>query len=795
MVFLYPPDIFFQLEFDKILYDLHRRCSGVPARKILETPVIYQDALAIRGKLEEIVCYQEILQDTNRIHVGEYQDLSEILLYLQKQDSVLEIEDILEIRRQLDMVTSWFDFFTKEKRIRWKPLYTVLVQTEPLPKVRQHFYKIFDEEGNIKNGASDALAKIRKDLLSKSTALDHMFNRALGKYKDQALLTDNFESYRNGRRVLAVLAEHKRKIKGIIHDESSTGKTIFIQPEETLALDSELFELQNEERREIRKILKLLCHDLHLHLDILRSNLMVIIDFDIIQAKALQGIALGIRSLPKCVDTASFEWYRAYHPLLLLKHKADRKAVIPFNLRLNDQQRIVIISGPNAGGKSISLKTVGLLCLMHQAAMLTPVDDQSTMGIFQQILTDIGDQQSIEQDLSTYTSHLQNMKEFTEKSNRHTLFLIDEFGSGTEPTIGAAIAESILQRLHQLQARGVITTHYGNLKIMASKIEGIQNASMAFDKEALKPTFHLDIGAPGSSFAFEMARRSGLHEKIVQRARQKIGAKEGQLDYLLTTLQKEKNELDKKLRVVQEQEQNLEKLVRNYERMSLELDVRRKKLKLEEKSIQLQQQTQANKDLEKVIREIRENQNLEKAKKLSARLKVEKSDLETGTQKIHQDILNNVKKSKDQKPFEVGDYVRMKMGGMMGTIESIQKNKITVLAGNITLNAKATDLEYSKEPIDIQQERSVNTRIQILDEVHHKIDLRGLRKEEALLRLEQFVDRALVANLHHLEIIHGKGNGILKTLVKDMLRSYDIPFEAYHPEPESGGDGVTLVKM
>ncbi|MCB0668146.1 MAG: endonuclease MutS2, partial [Saprospiraceae bacterium] len=570
MAFLYPRDIYKQLEFEKILQDLKGRCSGTPAKAYVDELPVYEDAIIIRRKLEEITCFQDILQDTHHIHVGAYQDLSESLEMLEITDSVLEIEPLLELRNQLEMVSSWFDFFTKEKRIRWKPLYSVLTQTEPLPKVRKHFNRIFDEEGEIKSTASDQLAKIRKDIQSKSSALDKAFNRALISYKNQGYLTDNFESYRNGRRVLAVFSEHKRKIKGIIHDESSTGKTVFMQPEETLALDSELFELQNEERREIRKILKSLCQDLHQNLPVIHSSIQVIIEIDLIQAKSMQAIALGVRTMPKCTAEAAFEWHRAFHPLLLLKHQKDRDVVIPFNLTLNHEHRILIISGPNAGGKSITLKAVGLLCLMHQAALLTPVDDHSTMGIFQQILTDIGDQQSIEQDLSTYTSHLHNMKVFTERSDAKTLFLIDEFGSGTEPTIGAAIAESILFRLHHLKARGVVTTHYGNLKIVASKTKGMQNAAMAFDKEALQPTFQLHVGAPGSSFAFEMAHRSGLHEKIVQRARQKMGKREGRLDYLLTNLQKEKNDLEKKLSEIQNQKENLDKLVRNYERMSLE---------------------------------------------------------------------------------------------------------------------------------------------------------------------------------------------------------------------------------
>ena len=795
MPFLYPQDIFHQLEFDKVLEDLRIRCNGTVARERLTHPPFSTDAIQIRRQLDEIVCFQEILQDSQKIYVSEYRDISDALQMLEIQDSVLDIEDLLEIMHQLSMVSDWFNFFTKEKRIRWKPLYEALATTEAQPKLRQEFYKIFDKEGIIKDSASTDLSKIRKSLHAKTAALDRAFNKTLLRYKDQGVLADNFESYRNGRRVLAVLAEYKRKIKGIIHDESTTGKTVFIQPEETLALDSEFFELQNEERREIRKILKGLCNLLQEHQSNLILNLEVITKFDIIQAKAAQALALGVQTAAKSTDKPAFEWYRAHHPLLLLKHKNNRSAVIPFNLRLDSRNRIILISGPNAGGKTIALKTVGLLCLMHQAGILTPIDDHSTMGVFDQILTDIGDQQSIEHDLSTYTSHLQNMKVFTEKANERSLFLIDEFGAGTEPTIGAAIAESILHRLHYLKARGVITTHYGNLKIMASKTVGIENAGMAFDKEALAPTFHLHIGTPGSSFAFEMAQRSGLHKKIVHHARKKIGKKEGRLDFLLTSLQKGKNELEKKLQAIEEQENKLQRLLKNYERMSLDLDVRRKKLKLDEKQLELQRKSRANKDLEKAIREIRENQNLEKAKELSISLKSQKSALQESAAHIHQEIEEKSQGTKSNKPFAVGDFVRMKMGGVSGAIQSIEKNKVLVLAGNMTLNVKLKDIEHARQPIDIQQQRSVNAHMQMLEEVHHRIDIRGLRKEEAMTRLERFVDKALVAGLAQVEIIHGKGNGVLKNLVTDILKTYSMPYELTHPPHERGGDGVTLVVL
>ncbi len=792
---LHPQDILSQLEFDKVLLDLQSRCRGIPAKNDLASQSFLGDVLLIEQKLEEIVAFQEIMTESKTIFVTDYSDISQYWKLLEKDGGVLEIEELLELSSQLQMTHSWFEFFNKERRVRWKALYKVLSGTEPQPKIRKAFFRIFDEDKQVKDSASSQLTSVRKSLLKKKAERNRVFESELSKNKSRELLADQTESVRNGRRVLAVLSEHKRKVKGIVHDESSTGKTVFIQPENTLALDNEIFELHNEERREIRKILMQLCDDLRKEIFCLKTNFSVIIAFDIIQAKAKQANDLGINSAPKCSGDAELEWYRARHPLLLLKHKKNHDAVIPFDLKISADTKITVISGPNAGGKTITLKAVGLLCLMHQAAILTPVEDHSTMGIFDQILSDIGDQQSLDQDLSTYSSHLQNMTYFTTEADARTLFLIDEFGAGTEPTIGAALAESVLLSLANSDSRGIVTTHYGNLKILASKEPGMQNASMAFDEEALKPTFRLQTGVPGSSFAFEMANRSGLSPNIIRNARKKTGKKEGRLDYLLSNLQREKKELSEKMDALDEEKKKLDKLVRNYDRMSKELDVRRKKLKLEAKQFELQQKNRSNRELEKVIREIRENQKLEKAKELASRIKKSKKILEEETKDLHKEVFDKSPDRSSQKPFSVGDHVRMKSGGLVGTIQFIQKQKAKVIVGNMTLSAPLTDLEHSRAPIDIQPYKSVKSTVMQTNEVHHLIDVRGLRKEETLVRLEQFIDNALMANLKYLKIIHGKGNGVLKQVVREKLNDYANKFEISHPRPDQGGEGVTLVTI
>ena len=794
-ILTHPEGLFDQLEFSKILEDLKDRCLGDPAKKAIFETDLFADAMTIQIKWSEISEMNEALAAGEKISLGPYQSLDKIFSWLEIQNSVLSLEDTLELKNQILMVDQWLSFFKDEKVSSYPHVSRVVHTADPLPQVLKAIQKIFDEEGNVKDNASTTLKKIRKELHAKTASLTHAFNRAIGKYKTQGYLTDNVESYRNGRRVLSVAAEHKRKIKGIIHDESATGKTVFIEPEDVILINNDLFDLQNEERREINRILLDLANLFRENLGLIVIYHQVIIEFDLIRAKASQAKALGA-TMPDISIHPGMILHRAYHPLLLLKHGNDRDTVVPFDIELDDTQHFIVISGPNAGGKTITLKAVGLLQLMAQYGLLIPASMDSKVGIFHAFFGDIGDQQSIENDLSTYSSHLRNMKAITEKADRKSLVLIDEFGSGTEPKIGGSIAESILMALHKKGVFGVVTTHYANLKILATRIKGIQNASMEFDQEALRPTYKMDIGVPGSSYAFEMAKRSGLDPNIIQHARKKAGKGEGKLEDLLVQLQEEKRELEQKLYTLTKKEKGLDRLIKTYERMQLDVEVKRKKLRMEEKSFQLQAKSEANKKLEKVIRELREKEKLESAKKLSSKLKTEKKELSRDVQHLQKDIIqqrstNSVK----QKPFQVGDFVRMKLGGMTGVINQIRKGKATILVGNMKMDAPLDALEHSKAPIDVNPIRSVRTRISKNKEAHYKLDIRGLRKEEALIRLEQFIDNALMAHLNYLEIIHGKGNGVLRQALHEKLKDYNHNFNAYHPAPERGGEGLTVVEV
>ena len=793
MAFTYPSGLFTQLEFDKIIADLRSRCVGQPAKNRVENLPIMVDVQQIQSSLLAVKTFSQMVSERVEIAISEYRDLSTSWKWFDLEDSTLPIEDLLEIRNQMTMICDWYRMFTTERKADYPAVYQILRKTGPLSDQLDHLQMVFDEEGEVRDQASPELKRIRQEIQHREKGLHKAFNSALEKYRKLGYLVDNLESMRGGRRVLSVQAEHKRKIAGLILDESTTGKTVFIQPNEAIQIENELFDVRNDERREISRILKALTSSLSTHKSDLQDHQWVITEFDLIRAKSSQARRLHA-DLPHIVDQASLTLVEARHPLLLLKHQGDDKAVVPFDLRLDKKNQIVVISGPNAGGKSITLKAVGLLSLMCQSGLLIPADADSTVGIYHEFMGDIGDQQSIEQDLSTYTSHLQNMRIFTERASDRSLFLIDEFGSGTEPAIGGAIAEIIMLHLLQNRAQGVITTHYGNLKIVASNTVGVSNASMNFDRVALRPTYQLKNGVPGSSFAFEMANRSGLPGHLIKKARKKMGRKEGKLEYLLTSLQREKQDLAQRLENIAQQEKALDKLVKNYEQLQNELDIKRKKLRIAEKTMRLQEQSKANQSLDKIIRELREKEKLNSAKELAKELKASRKQLTDEIVHLQDEIIEQKPGKKQNEPMEVGDTVKMKIGGLTGTIDRIRKGKATIVVGNMKLDAKLTELEHSRTPIELNPAKSISTQF-TLGKVHTKLDIRGLRRSESLQRIEQFIDQALIANLQTIEIIHGKGNGTLKQAVKDKLREYKQSFDAYHPAPEQGGEGVTVVTL
>ena len=502
--------------------------------------------------------------------------------------------------------------------------------------------------------------------------------------------------------------------------------------------------------------------------------------------------------MPKVEDKPMIGLKKAYHPLLYLKNKAEGKTTVPFTLTFQHNNRILVLSGPNAGGKSVSMKSVGLLQLMVQAGMLIPAKMESKVGVFKKFFADIGDQQSLEDDLSTYSSRLRNAKHFMEHADEHTLALIDEFGSGTDPKIGGSIAEAILRELNFKKVHAVITTHYSVLKVFAFKNKGILNGSMTFDKDNFSPTYQMVVGRPGSSYAYEIAEKSGLPAKILNYAKQKTGKNEKAVDQLLVDLQREKQETDDLLLKMIDKEKKVDKLIKNYERMEKDYEYKRKKLKLDIKQSELQQTAHLSRDIEKAIRDIRETQNLNKAKELAKKVRTDRAALSGSIQHLTEEVYYKPTEKKAVKldEIKIGDYVRLRTGGDTARVESINKKNAIVVIGLMRMSVKIRDLQQANVPLTINASKGVHMEtVRSNADFNTKLDIRGMRRDEALKLLEVFLDEALITSASNLRIIHGKGTGVLRTAVKRKLREYKDITKIYHDDPQKGGDGVTIAEL
>ncbi len=791
---LEPKDLYEKLEFNKVIELLEEACLGEQGREAVHQIVPLDDRLAIERLLEEVKEYKLTIEQNDPFPIKTYFEITEDLRMLEIVDFVLPEEGFRRINIVLLFVRDMVRFFNAARRLIYPALYDII---RPVPfdeSLLEAIERVIDEDGNIRPDASPKLLKIRKSIQARQKELDKVFRMLANEYRNKGMLSDNVESFRNGRRVLSVPSEHKRKIRGIIHDESTTGKTAFIEPEPVIEINNDIFDLETEERREIYRILKELSTTVRPYVPVMRDYQELIIRFDLVHAKARLAVRMNA-NLPRLVKRLVISVQDAYHPLLYLKNKQSDKTTVPFTLTLSQNNRILILSGPNAGGKSVTMKSVGLLQLMLQCGLLIPVSQESEMGVFSKFFADIGDQQSLEDDLSTYSSRLANARLFLENADDRTLVLIDEFGSGTDPKIGGAIAEGVLRELNFRKVFGVITTHYSNLKVFAFKTKGLVNGSMFFDKDHLLPTYELKVGRPGSSYAFEIAEKIGLDDRVMQYARQKIGQNEKAVDELLVDLQREKQESEELLKELTQKQQQLDKLIRNYEQLHLDLEFRRKKVKLETKEKDFEQTAQQNKDFERIIREIKEAQNLEKAKELAMKAKESRRQIEEEIVQIKEEIYQPIRSNKKAE-VKIGDYVKLRSGGATGLVEAIEKGKAIVLMGQMRMKINSADLLQANEPLDVQSHRSVQTdAVQQAAAFQPKIDVRGMRMEEAMKMVEEFVDRAIVNGSAELRIVHGKGDGILRKVVRQKIREYNMPVEISHPPAEDGGDGVTIVKI
>lgn len=793
-MFLFPEDIKSRLEFDKILEILSSYCLSDMAKSRAISLGLFNNKDRIRNVLEEVVEYLKGIDQANEMPIFQYEDIQEDLHFLSKEGYVLEIDSIFRINTLIQIIYHIDIYFKKKEHQKSYPkLCAIADQIEIKAGFSEFVYSILEPDGSVKDSASPELARINKQILSKERESIRAFDAVLKSLKSSGALSENGEAYKNGRRVLSVLAEYKRRVKGIIHDESASGKTVFIEPDSVVFINNQVFELYLKRKQEIYQILKSLCDKLRPYVSDLALWQKIVIRMDLIRAKAhyartYNGVA------PVISDEHKISLKGAFHPLLFLKNKEEDIPTIPFDLDLNNENRILLISGPNAGGKSITLKTVGLVIFMCQSGLLIPAQSETEIGLFNKFFADIGDQQSVEDDLSTYSSHLRNMKITLEKCSSKSFIFIDEFGSGTDPKVGGAIAEIILNEIKQKRAFGVITTHYSNLKIYAHHNKGIINGAMHFDKQHLSPSYELVIGKPGSSFAFEIAEKIGLDNNLIKKAKSKFGKQHKEVESLLTDLMAEKQALNKAKDALKHKELMVDKLMQNYDKMKQDLDIRRKRIKLNEKEKSLQTNRGADRDIQKLIKEIRESQNLEEAKGLSKQLKEEKELLQSEIKPILSDI--NDYDGFDPKTLKVGDFVKMKNGNQTAQIKKISKNKVELEMGSLSVTAKVSDLLPASKPIKTNARKSVKIDLaSSAVNAESNLDIRGYTPSDAREFVIEFVDQALIANLSRLKIVHGIGSGVLRKLVRQILKEYTDISKVWHPEEEFGGVGVTYIEL
>ncbi len=792
---LYPKNLEEKISFHKVKELLKKECSSSLGVAFVENLNFTSDLNLLTRLLKQTEEFKNILTSGETFPASNFTNIYPFLEKAKIEGTFLYEEEFHEVKLALATLAGCLDFFSKNAEI-----YPVLSQLLGLVNLDQTLFRaierIIDEKGKIRNNASKELSLIRAQIIYEENRLRKVLDRIFKDAKSKGMTPDDASiTIRGGRMVIPVLAENKRKIKGFIHDESATGQTVFLEPAEVLDINNELRDLEYMERREIQKILTGLTNLLRPYIPELRraSHFLGMVDF--IRAKAKFAIKSNA-VLPLIQKNREMNWQNARHPILETALKEQGKAIIPLQVKLDHNRRLLIISGPNAGGKSVTLKTVALLQYMLQCGLLVPMEEQSICTVFDNYFIDIGDEQSIENDLSTYSSHLMSMKYFTQFANKKTIVFIDEFGTGTEPQFGAAIAEAILLSLNQAGVYGVITTHYGNLKEVASKNQGLVNGAMRYDVDKLEPMYQLEIGKPGSSFALEIASKIGLTKDILDYAKANIGEERVKYDRLLQKLENEKIKYEQILVESQRKERLLDQRLKEYTQLKESLESNKKQYiqqaKVEAKSLL----DEVNKKIEASIRTIKES----------------KADKER-TKKVRTEIEQLKEKIKPEKTIEVvpeirviegeikvGDAVRLKDNGAIGEVISIKGKEAEIVMGELKSNLKISRLEKISKSEEKKEKKAIAKRTGYdssakMMEFSHNLDLRGKRGEEILSLVQNFVDEGYMLGVRELRIIHGKGNGVLKDLTRNFLRGASMVQKMEDEHADRGGAGVTIVTL
>lgn len=783
-----------ELEFDKVLAYVLKHCKGQEGKNLVNSEALSHNLDSLDISLKRVKDVVDMIQEQELFDLYTYESITEDLFYLSKNGYVLEVSSIHRILNVLKNYNLFFKYFDKKKQRQkaYAHLYEVGYISEYNVQPISKILNVFDEEGNVKPNASPELIKIHKRITGVSKATDRQFDQLLAKYKNAQVLSDTKESLRNGRRVLVLPVENKRKIEGVIHDQSATGKTVYIEPQELLSLNNELASLENDLRAEIYRVLKQLSDDLREDRYLIEECGQKLAVLDCIRAKGIfSNLIEGV--FPELLSKPTLNLREVKHPLLLLQEKEGGPKTIAFDLELRSDNRILLISGPNAGGKSVTLKAAGLIHLMLYSGLLVPISKESKMSVFQSVFTDIGDHQSIDEGLSTYSSHLKNLSDILDNANEHSLILLDEIGSGTDPKLGGAIAEGIIKGLIVKKSYGIITTHYSELKVFAFRQNGIINGAMLFDKEHLRPTYRLKVGKPGSSYAFEVANKVGLDQRAIKYARKKVGKKENQIEDLLVDLQEGKAILDEQLAYIENEKKQLDALIKNYNQLSKDFQVKRKKLQIRAKEIELKRANDESVQLQGLISKLEKEKNLEKVRKKKEEVLAKRTNESSDIVALKKEILE---KKRSDEVIEVGDYVRMIDGDMSGEVLQVKGNKVKVLFGLMQMEVDASEVTISRAHLKINKSKYLNVKgVAFNSNFSPKLDIRGYKMGDADSTLEEFFDKAILNNARTLEVVHGKGKGALRKLVISKIKEYKDLQSYYHPDDDSGGDGVTMIRL
>lgn len=772
-------------------------------KKYLDELTFLSDTAEVQIRLNEMNELANLLRSGLSFPQQDYLDPTAELIRLSTPGTYIEPEPLADLRISLNTIIEIKNFLEKQDKEKVKHLLSIAVQAYVDHEILREIDRIIDARGIIKDNATAKLKEIRNSLTRKHNESGAKMARIFAEVKKEGLTSEDLEiAIRNGRQVIPIPAAYKRKIKGFIHDESATGQTVFIEPAEIFEINNEIRELEGAEFREIIRILTAFADFIRPHIETLLLAYRTLGHFDFIRAKAKFALEINAR-LPFLKNEAMIDWKNARHPLLFLSLQSQKKQVVPLDLCLNRQQRILMISGPNAGGKSVALKTTGLLQYMLQCGLMIPVDENSTSGIFNNIFIDIGDEQSLEHDLSTYTSHLKNLKHFIENANYQTLILIDEFGTGTEPQLGGAIAEAALEDFSEKKCLGVITTHYANLKDAARRTEGIVNGAMLFDPETLSPLFMLRTGNPGSSYAFEIAEKIGFPQYLLERAATRLNRSAIDYDKLLQELEVEKAALLEKKTGMRIADEFLNEMVAKYTNLNNELKVEKGKIIRQAREEALHILERSNKLVENTIREIKaSNAEKEQVTQLRKTVQKEQQELEKFLEEPVTEIATSETDLPDSPPVLVlGNWVRIKDQQISGKIIEVREQEVLIEAGQMILHVRSDKLVAAKAPTkkEIRQSDS-HTSYSAYQNIHDRsanfklsIDLRGKKAEEALDIVRRHVDDAVLLSIREFTIIHGKGDGILRKVLRDYLKSIPEVKALTEGHPDRGGSGMTVV--